>query len=194
MQGILRDELGYGEEISVSSEVGLVYDPGFDDNLGKKLGELGIGMGGFVTVVDDAEEEPRVNLVLAISEGNFSAEQTPMRLASKFEIARKIKVQASAGVEENGNGGVKNGDGIGAVEVVEISNGAANGAAFMTNGKRKRQAGEELEGDIARKRGKVVAEPVLDGMNGHGGESKVQNGDGAVVVDDHIEKAIMIDD
>lgn len=42
VENFLKLELGYGEkEISVSNEVGILYDPDETDNLGKKLSELG---------------------------------------------------------------------------------------------------------------------------------------------------------
>ncbi len=42
IDGFLKLELGYGDkEISVSNEVGILYDPDETENLGKKLSELG---------------------------------------------------------------------------------------------------------------------------------------------------------
>ena len=42
VDGFLKLELGYGDkEISVSNEVGILYDPDETENLGKKLSELG---------------------------------------------------------------------------------------------------------------------------------------------------------
>jgi hypothetical protein len=60
--------LGYGEEFSVNNEIGTLYDPELDDNLEKKLSDLGITEDSFLTVIDEDEENPRVNLVLSISE------------------------------------------------------------------------------------------------------------------------------
>lgn len=42
---LLRLELGYGEEISVMTDVGPIYDPDEEENLSKKLTELGISHG-----------------------------------------------------------------------------------------------------------------------------------------------------
>jgi ubiquitin-like 1-activating enzyme E1 B len=43
VESFLKLELGYGEkEISISNEVGILYDPDETDNLGKKLSELGM--------------------------------------------------------------------------------------------------------------------------------------------------------
>jgi ubiquitin-like 1-activating enzyme E1 B len=41
VEDFLRLELGYGEEIVVTSEVGLLYDVDETENLSKKLSELG---------------------------------------------------------------------------------------------------------------------------------------------------------
>lgn len=68
MDGLLRLELGYGEEFSVNNEVGTLYDPDLDDNLEKKFTDLGIKSDSFLTVIDEAETDPRVNLVLSIAE------------------------------------------------------------------------------------------------------------------------------
>ena len=66
--GVLKSQLGYGAEFSVNNEVGTLYDPDLDDNLEKKFTELGVKSDSFLTVVDDDEENPRVNLSLIISE------------------------------------------------------------------------------------------------------------------------------
>ena len=68
VDGVLKSQLGYGDEFSVNNEVGTLYDPDLEDNLEKKLGELGIKSDSFLTVVDDDEENPRVNLSLVVSE------------------------------------------------------------------------------------------------------------------------------
>ena len=67
VEDVLRSRLGY-HEFSVNNEIGTLYDPDLDDNLSKKFGELGIEGDSFLTVVDDDEDNPRVNLSLSISE------------------------------------------------------------------------------------------------------------------------------
>lgn len=62
---MLRSQLGYGEELSISNEIGTIYDPDLDDNLPKKLEDLGVKYDSFLTVVDE-DDEPRVNLELVI--------------------------------------------------------------------------------------------------------------------------------
>ena len=62
MEKVLRLELGYGEEFSVSNQIGTIYDPDLEDNLPKKLSELGVEKDSFITVVDEEDDNPRVNL------------------------------------------------------------------------------------------------------------------------------------
>ena len=66
--GVLRSQLGYGEEFSINNEIGTLYDPDLLDNIEKKFSDLGVKSDSFLTVVDDDEENPRVNLSLIISE------------------------------------------------------------------------------------------------------------------------------
>lgn len=63
---VLRSQLGYGEEFSVNTELGTVYDPDLEDNLPKKLVDVGVRSESFLTVVDDTDDQPRVNLELII--------------------------------------------------------------------------------------------------------------------------------
>lgn len=62
---VLRDSLGYGEEISVLTSQ-LLYDCDFDDNVDTTLKELGFSEETFVTVIDD-EDEPRINLEVVVT-------------------------------------------------------------------------------------------------------------------------------
>jgi len=62
---VLRDGLGYGEEITVLTSQ-LLYDCEFDDNVDRTLKELGFCEETFVTVVDD-EDEPRTNLEVLVT-------------------------------------------------------------------------------------------------------------------------------
>ena len=68
VEDVLKLQLGYGDEFSINSEVGTLYDPELDDNLSKAFGDLGIKSGSFLTVIDDEDENPRVNLSLSILE------------------------------------------------------------------------------------------------------------------------------
>jgi ubiquitin-like 1-activating enzyme E1 B len=61
-------KLGYGEELSVSNELGTIYDPDLEDNLCRKLSDLGVKSDTFITVIDEEDDTPRVNLELLVSE------------------------------------------------------------------------------------------------------------------------------
>lgn len=65
VEDVLRSQLGYGEEFSISNELGTIYDPDLEDNLPKKLLDLGVKDESFLTVVDE-DDEPRVNLELIV--------------------------------------------------------------------------------------------------------------------------------
>ena len=68
VEDVLKLQLGYGDEFSVNNEVGTLYDPELDDNLSKTFIELGIKGDSFLTIIDDDDDNPRVNLALAIAE------------------------------------------------------------------------------------------------------------------------------
>ena len=68
VDGVLKAQLAYGEEFSVNSEAGTLYDPELDDNLQKSFSDLGLKTDRFLTVIDDDDENPRVNLSLSIHE------------------------------------------------------------------------------------------------------------------------------
>lgn len=63
----LRSKLEYGDELSISSTEGVIYDPELEDNLTKKFADLGIVGNTFLTIVDEEEEEPHVDLSVFIS-------------------------------------------------------------------------------------------------------------------------------
>src|SRR5438552_1836526 len=89
VEGFVQQHLGYGnKEFVVSNDVGILYDADEDENLAKKLSELGkcyhLGYGFFrelllilaagiqndssLTVVDEDDHEPFVNVVINIQE------------------------------------------------------------------------------------------------------------------------------
>ena len=160
---VLKNELEYGEELTIMNEVGPVYDQYDDDNIDKKFAELDIKDGSFLTVVDDDEENPRVNLQLAISSRPLPEESKPVVLLTKPEIARKPKRPGP------GHNGATNG------EDVEMMNGTSTA-------KRKRSADDaELAEFTEAKKAQLPMKP-----------SVVENetivledtGDGAIVIDD----------
>jgi len=94
VEGVLKRQLGYGEDISVMNELGLVFDPDMEDNLEKTLAELEIKDASFVLVRDEADE-PRVDLQLAIQAKQTEDDVQPVvlvqREGEKLEIAMKPK-------------------------------------------------------------------------------------------------------
>ncbi|KAI9843529.1 MAG: E1 ubiquitin-activating protein uba2 [Sclerophora amabilis] len=136
--GFLRPKLGYGEEFSVNNDIGTLYDPELDDNLNKRFSDLGIKSDSFLTVIDEDDESPRVNLVLAISEKSISEDSKPLVAPEQIEVPRRPKPVEKPKTMANGQ-----------------SNGVPepNG----TSGKRKRDAEDTDElGEQIKKRGKVI--------------------------------------
>ena len=68
VEDVLKQKLGYSDDLSVSNDAGLLYDPDFDDNFSKKFSDLGIKSDTFLTIMDEEDHNPRVNLSLAITE------------------------------------------------------------------------------------------------------------------------------
>lgn len=161
VEGVLKDELGYGEELTVMNEVGPIYDPDMEDMLEKKFGDLGITDESFLTVIDDEDENPRVNLQLAISSRKMPLGSRAVVLAAhdeggegekgdtKLEIGRKPK---KAKPEETNMTAATNG-------VEAVTNGHAT-----SRSKSKRSADEAgLDGVDTLKRKAAVAALEQDG-------------------------------
>jgi ubiquitin-like 1-activating enzyme E1 B len=68
VESVLRAQLGYGDEISVTTDAGVIYDPDLEDNLPKRLEALGVKGEVIVTIVDEDDDAPRVNLELVVAE------------------------------------------------------------------------------------------------------------------------------
>lgn len=68
VENVIRDKLSYGDEFSINTDAGMIYDPDLDDNLPKKLTELGVKAESLLVVIDEKDEEPFVNLELAVVE------------------------------------------------------------------------------------------------------------------------------
>lgn len=164
VDGLLRLQLGYGEEFSVNSEAGLLYDPEEYANLSKTFVELGLKKDTSLTVIDDADEDAKVNLVLHISEQEQELETKPIDFSEKLEIPLKPKA-APAETNDNARPVVLNGR----------ANGVTNGA---TNGLKRTADEAGLEDDLIRKKGKVFE----------------KSDDDILVVDDSNDGIILIDD
>ncbi|KAL8827381.1 MAG: hypothetical protein Q9170_007037 [Blastenia crenularia] len=157
-QDVLQAQFGY-REFSINNEVGTLYDPDLDDNLSKKFSELGVKGDSFLTVIDDDEENPYVNLSLSISEKELAKDSKPLALPTDFQLPRKQLVDSSK-VRENGNGVV----------------------TPTAPGKRKRTGSLEestIEGRLPVKRGKVQAPSEEDDFVLVNGANH-----GAIVIDD----------
>ncbi|MCJ1422958.1 E1 ubiquitin-activating protein uba2 [Sticta canariensis] len=135
VEDVLRTQLGYGEEFSVNNEVGTLYDPELDDNLSKKIIDLGIKSDSFLTIIDDDEENPRVNLSLSVLEQTLPDDSKPVLVPHKLTIDRKAKSSTTQPWKE-----------------IPTAVPTLNGTGF----KRKRSPGEiEDQQDRSMKRGKI---------------------------------------
>jgi ubiquitin-like 1-activating enzyme E1 B len=171
VEGLLRLQLGYGEEFSVNKGANILYDVEEDVNLSKTFSELGLKNDSEIIIIDDADEEAKVNLVLHIAAKELSPEANPIHLPAQIQIPpRPVKTKAAA-LETNGH-------------AHPMTNGATNGTTNgLTNGesigKRKRTADEaDVEIELIKKKGKVAAVPDDD----------------VVLVEDSSNGAIIIDD
>jgi ubiquitin-like 1-activating enzyme E1 B len=70
---VLKNQFNY-DEFSITTDIGVIYDPDLEDNLEKPLSELGVSLesNGFITVVDDGDT-PKVDLVLSIAQQEYAA-------------------------------------------------------------------------------------------------------------------------
>jgi ubiquitin-like 1-activating enzyme E1 B len=69
VEEFIKTRLRYGDkEISISNEVGILYDPDETENLDKQLSELGIKDESFLTVVDEEDDDTFVNVVISVQQ------------------------------------------------------------------------------------------------------------------------------
>lgn len=174
---VLKDQLQYGDELSVNNDVGILYDPDLDDNLSKKFTDLGIKADSFLTVVDEDEDNPRVNLSFSIAEKYVGAASSPS-IVLIFKSCRTLPDDSDPVVipekpqiprKPNDNGTPKTND-------------QPNGT-IMTNGataKRKRSLDDNPGDDSLQsgKRGRIVSLKEVDPI------VLDDSGNGAIVVDD----------
>lgn len=171
VEHFVRLELGYGEkDISVSNDVGILYDPDETENLTKKLSDLGISQDSCLTIVDDDDNDPFVNVVVNVQEAKEPLGDKPVQgdvVDMKPEIPRKPKKMLAS--ETNGT------------------------AATTTNGKHpaadeldpvaslKRARRDDADSDMPAKKAKTSGGPPTT------------DGD-VVVVDDPSGGVIIVDD
>jgi len=185
VEDFLRLELGYGEEIVVTNEVGPLYDVEETDNLEKKLSELGIRGDSVLTVIDEDDENPRVNLIINVQESPSATDDKPIKPVDAqpggekpiFNIPRRRKSTGNPAARENG--------------AIENSNGS-NGA----NGKRKPH--DDLEATGFSKKRSASGPVAEDGPIAKRGKVAAAAGpaadDDLIIVDDAPDGAILIDD
>ncbi|EDN08426.1 conserved hypothetical protein [Histoplasma mississippiense (nom. inval.)] len=141
VQDVLRGQLGYGEELSINNQMGTIYDPDLDDNLPKKLKDLGVSNDSFLTVVDEEDENTRVNLDLLVSERPFTDPTTqPISLPSKPDIPRKPQLDMDLN-----------------------TNGTTSTTNRTTTGKRKREADENPDDKEDKPTKRLATMSVADG-------------------------------
>ncbi|KID88908.1 Molybdenum cofactor biosynthesis, MoeB [Metarhizium guizhouense ARSEF 977] len=111
VEDIIKKQLGLGEkEFVLNNEVGIVYDADETDNLPKKLSDLGTKGGSFLTVIDEDDDEPLVNIVINIEEGAVETQDKPVEahFDKQPEIPQKPKKALIAtnggpnGIQQNG--------------------------------------------------------------------------------------------
>lgn len=164
VEDVLKSQLGYGDEFSINNEVGTLYDPDLDDNLSKKFSDLGVKADSFLTVIDDDEENPRVNLSLAILEKSLPEDTGAVQLPKKLQIAHKPKDAPAP---------VTNGDTNGHVTTHPVGT------------KRKRSL-EDPENGLQQdtKRGKMQIPSKAIGFQDDDLVIADDSNDGAIVIDD----------
>jgi ubiquitin-like 1-activating enzyme E1 B len=202
VESVLKGQLGY-DEFSVSSDAGLLYDPDEEDNLSKTFEELGVTAGSFLTIADEQDDEPRVNLVLAVcampavsntngeAEAEVEVDMPKIKLLDTFTIARKLPkpiveaaAAAAAGKMDTNRAASNGSNGLIDLSIADGNHGT----------KRKRTAddagvAEDADVNSVRKKGKVFEEKngAIKGANGTNKEEGIMLGDedgGAIVIDD----------
>ncbi|KIN01521.1 hypothetical protein OIDMADRAFT_104066 [Oidiodendron maius Zn] len=184
VEDFLRLELGYGDEFVVNTETGPIYDVEETENLSKKLKDLGIKGDSFLTIIDDDDENPRVNLILNVQEATTDLEDRPIKgldisgspSADGDRPASPIPRKRKSAVESNGQG----------VTGIEEVHPMANGIVGI-----KRTAEEALGHESGEaKRPKTT----VNGANSANGTSVNGEHGSALIIDDSTDGAIVIDD
>lgn len=164
VEDVLKSQLGYGDEFSINNEVGTLYDPDLDDNLSKKFSDLGVKADSFLTVIDDDEKNPRVNLSLAILEKSLPEDTGAVQLPKKLQIAHKPKDAPAP---------VTNGDTNGHVTTPPV-------------GTKRKRSSEDPESGLQQdtKRGKMQIPSKAIGFQDDDLVIADDSNDGAIVIDD----------
>ena len=173
VQVVLKTKLSYGDEISILSEKGLVYDPDLEDNLEKKLSDLGIAESSAITIKDENDgdnDEPRLDLRLFIEMKKVDADTDgpAVRLMLKdgetFNIPRKPKTALPSAPVTNGHDSIE----------------GANGTVAGPSAKRKRDADEAgLDTEDTPVKKVQMSKPTNAAE-----VTIIEDDDGAIVLDD----------
>ncbi|KAF2401521.1 hypothetical protein EJ06DRAFT_394826 [Trichodelitschia bisporula] len=196
VKDVLIRELGYSD-FSVMNGSGIIYerdsnfgeedDEEWEDNLNKTFGQFGLKEMRFITIHDLSEDEPRVDLELAVvTRENFSFS---IELQEQVEIPKRPVPPVSAhGMTNGATNGITNDAANGATN--GITNGPSNGSA----NKRKRDLDDDdgengapvkrtkdmdlvddgqNQAPVIRTKGIVLDEPILDDTH-----------NGAIFIDD----------
>ncbi|KAG6272096.1 hypothetical protein E4U47_002678 [Claviceps purpurea] len=102
VEDIVKEYLGFGDrEFVLSNAVGILYDYDETENLPKKLSSLGIKGGSFLTVVDEDDEEPFVNVVINIEESTMDEQGKPVQPSTEEspQISKKPRRTAASNDE-----------------------------------------------------------------------------------------------
>ncbi|KAI0384804.1 hypothetical protein F5Y04DRAFT_269253 [Hypomontagnella monticulosa] len=134
VEDFVKLQLGYGEkEFAVNSDAGLLYDPDETDNLDKSLGELGIKENGFVTIVDEDDEDPFINVVINIQEAKLA--DKPIKGLEVDQVPTIPHKPKKAPPESNGVNGKH----------------AVDGEASIKDPKKRRRADDDLPSPTVKK-------------------------------------------
>ncbi|KAI9158580.1 Ubiquitin-activating enzyme E1-like [Paramyrothecium foliicola] len=105
VDGFIREQLSYKDkDLVVNNDVGILYDVDETDNLPKKLTELGIKNDSFLTIIDEDEDDPIVNVVLSIQSGTMDPEEGPIKAPFTESPQLPRKPKKSEPLETNGHG------------------------------------------------------------------------------------------
>lgn len=173
VQGVLKKQLGYTDELTINSEAGTLYDPDLDDNLSKKFSDVGVQADSFLTVIDDEDEEPHVNLSLSISEKSIPAGQPPISLPATTTVTRKPKAVAAAPLT-NGNATATTTNGLPTAPTTTKRKRSASPADDSFDSTPNKKGKMQRMGDLQLNDSKAITMVIED----KGGS------DGAIVIDD----------
>lgn len=143
VEDVLKTQLGYGEDFSVSRDPDLLYDADEDAHLDKTFEELNLKADDFIVVFDAADEDAKVDVIFSVIEKAAEEGAKPLSLPEQLVIPNKPN---KAETQTNGH-----------AAPIDATMHMHNGTNGVLNGALKRTADEAgLEDDVTRKKGKVM--------------------------------------